>query len=368
MRKVECSTSTSNRCITEENFEPHGKRELKTPADSKSYIAEIVGDESLIGQRMTAGKLFHMMDIAAADAAFRHAETHLVTLAFDRIELLDFIRHRDYVRFDTTVIQVGRSSIVVEVTGLVKSPTEIKTTPMRGGFITMVAIHENGKPNKTIPSLTYRTEADLEKKSVAEERSCMLAERKKSLDSIDRLERIPKDRLKDYSPRVSYLPPSGTVLDIRRRFLPRNANQLGIVFGGDTVVLMEELALATARQFTGNIRMVTIAMEDVLFLKPLHLTDLAEMTAKVVFVGSTTLVVEVTVKAIRRFGPAEGDITNKGTFTVLNYSPEGKKKPITRGLDLSRAVLPTRKSYLKEQIKYEDRTGREPTFTLACRL
>jgi acyl-CoA hydrolase len=343
------------------------KRRLKTPADSKSYIAEIVGDESLIGQRMSAGKLFHMMDIAAADAALRHAESHLVTLAFDRIELLDFIRHRDYIRFDTTVIQVGHSSIVVEVTGLVKSPTEIKTTPIRGGFITMVAIHKNGKPNKTIPGLTYRTKADLQKKAIAEERACILAERKKSLDHIDRMKRVPKNRLKDYFPRESYLPSSETVLGIRRRFLPRNANQLGIIFGGDTIVLMEELALATARQFTENIRMVTIAMEDVLFLKPLHVTDLAEMTAKVIFVGATTLVVEVTVKAVRLFGPVESEVTNKGTFTVLNYSPESKKKPITRGLDLSDADPATRKSYLKEQIKYADRTGREPTFTVACR-
>jgi len=342
-------------------------RRLKTPADSQSYIAEIVGDESLIGQRMSAGKLFHMMDIAAADAAFRHAEGHLVTLAFDRIELLDFIRHRDYIRFDTTVIQVGRSSIVVEVTGLVKAPTEMRTTPIRGGFITMVAIHENGRPNKTIPGLTYRTEADLKKRAVAEERACILAERKKSLDGIDQLTQVPEDRLKDYSPRNSHLPPSATTLDVRRRFLPRNANQLGIVFGGDTVLLMEELALATARQFTENIRMVTIAMEDVLFLKPLHVTDLAEMSAKVVFVGNTTLVVEITVKAVRRFGPVESEITNRGTFTVLNYFPEGKKMPINRGLDLSGADLPTRKSYLKEQIKYADRTGREPTFTVACR-
>jgi acyl-CoA hydrolase len=243
----------------------------------------------------------------------------------------------------------------------------MKTTPIRGGFITMVAIHENGRPNKNIPGLTYRTKADLEKKTIAHERACILAERKVNLDGIDQLKRLPKARLKDYSSRESHLPPSATTLDIRRRFLPRNANQLGIVFGGDTVELMEELALATARQFTGNIRMVTIAMEDVLFIKPLHVSDLAEMTAKVVFVGSTTLVVEITVKAARLFGPDETEITNKGTFTVLNFSPEGKKMPITRGLDLAGADLPTRKSYLKEQIKYADRTGREPTFTVACR-
>jgi acyl-CoA hydrolase len=142
---------------------------------------------------------------------------------------------------------------------------------------------------------------------------------------------------------------------------------LGIVFGGITIELMEELALATARQFTGNFRMVTIAMEDVLFMKPLNINDLADMSARVVFVGNTTLVVEITVKAIQLFATDQGKMTNKGTFTVLNVSPDGKKMPITRGLDLSEADLTTRKSYLKEQVKYADRTDIEPTFTSGCR-
>jgi acyl-CoA hydrolase len=306
-----------------------------------------------------------MMDVAAGDAAFRHCESYLVTLSFDRIELLNFIRHRDYVRFDAQVIQVGRSSMVVEVTGFVKSPTEMKRIRMRGGFITMVAIHENGRPNKTIPGMTYRTREDLEKKKIAEKRACILAERRKKLEAVDSLETIPLKKLKDLSKRESYLPPSNTTLDIRKRFLPRDANMLGIVFGGITIELMEELARATARQFTGNFRMVTIAMEDVLFMKPLKTSDMADMFAKVIFVGNTTLVVEVTVKAFSLFA-TDSEETNKGTFTVLNMSPEGKKMPITRGLDLSGADLATRKSYLKEQIKYADRTGIEPTFTPAC--
>jgi len=340
---------------------------MKTPADSRSHIAEIVGDESLIGQRMSAGKLLHMMDVAAGDAAFRHAEGHLVTLSFDRIELLTFIRHRDYIRFDAEVIQVGRSSMVVEVNGLVKSPTEMKSSRMHGGFITMVAIHENGTPNKTIPGMTYRTGEDLKKKKIAEERACVLAERKKKLGAVDQLKTVPRTRLKDFYARANYLPPAETALEIRKRFLPRDANLIGIVFGGYTIELMEELALATARQFTGNFRMVTIAMEDVLFMKPLNINDMADMSAKVVFVGNTTLVVEITVKAVRLFAEDAGKMTNKGTFTVLNVSPEGKKTPITRGLDLAGADLATRKSYLKEQIKYADRTGIDPTFTVACR-
>jgi acyl-CoA hydrolase len=231
----------------------------------------------------------------------------------------------------------------------------------------MVAINEDGTPNKNIPGMTYRTEEDLEKKKIAEERACILTERRKKLEAIDRLETVPTSKLKDFHARESYLPPAATDLDVRKRFLPRDANLLGIVFGGITIELMEELALATARQFTENFRMVTIAMEDVLFMKPLNINDLADMSARVVFVGNTTLVVEITVKSVRLFTTDEGEMTNKGTFTVLNVSSEGKKVPITRGLDLSRADLATRKSYLKEQVKYTDRTGIDPTFTPACR-
>ena len=329
----------------------------KTPTESESYVAEIVGDESLLGRRMVAGRLLHMMDFAAADAAAKHAESPLVTLAFDRIELLDFICHRDYVRYDACVIQVGSSSIVVKVDGYTKAPTEMGIRKGHSGYITMVAIDENGRPNKSIPKLVYRTEEDLEKKKLAEQRECLLTERKREIDEIDRLEQIDPARLKDYYPRSASFPLSKTGLTIRKRFLPRNANALGIVFGGDTIELMEELALATARQFTGNLQMVTIAMEDVVFLKPLYVEDLVEMTSHVVFVANTTLVVEITVKAINFVGVVRDEMTNKGTFTVLNYDQADQKKTIINGLDLSNESLELKKCYLKEQMKYENRTG-----------
>jgi acyl-CoA hydrolase len=333
------------------------KRREKNPADSQSYIAEIVGEESLIGQRMFAGKLLHMMDFAAGDAAIRHSESTLVTLSFDRIELLDYIYHRDYVRYEACVIEVGRSSMVVQVDGFTKSPTDMAIKPGHRGFITMVAIDENGRPNKHIPALAYTSAADLEKKSTAEKRQCQIGERKRDLDRIDALTAVSAADLTDFFPRDRFYTPEETGLSIRKRFLPRNANALGIVFGGDTIEMMEELALATGRQFAGNIRMVTFAMEDVLFLKPLYVTDLVEMSSRVVFVANTTLVVEITVKAIDIFGKRTSEITNRGTFTVLNYDASGGKLPIRNGLTLSEADLTVRKCYLKEQMKYENRTG-----------
>jgi acyl-CoA hydrolase len=331
------------------------QRRDKTPSESQGYIAEIVGRESLIGQRMFAGELLHMMDFAAGDAAIQHSESRVVTLSFDRIELLDYIYHRDYVRYEACVIQVGRSSIVVKVDSFIKSPTDMTIRPGHSGIITMVAIDENRKPNTNIPSLVYRSAADLEKKHIAERRTRHIEEKKRNTDCIEALTAISTDDLVDFFPRERRYTPADTGLSIRKRFLPRNANALGIVFGGDTIEIMEEFALATARQFTGNIRMVTIAMEDVLFLKPLLLTDLAEMTSQVVFVAGTTLVVEITVRALQFIGTRKNEITNKGAFTILNYDATGQKLPIRNGLILTEADLAFKKCYLREQTKYQNR-------------
>ena len=328
---------------------------VKTPTDSATYIAEIVGEESLFGQRMSAGKLLHMMDVAAGHSAAKHAECPLVTLAFDRVELLNFIYHMDYVHYDAYVIKVGRSSIVVNVEGYTKQPTQMEIQPAHSGVITMVAIDKNKRPCRNIPALEYRTSEDLEKKKMAQERERILKQRRQEIAQIDSLKQIRSSRLKDFYKRKYYYTPAESELKIRKVFLPRNANSLGIIFGGDTIEMMEELALASARQFTGNFGMVTIAMEDVLFMKPLNVDNLVEMDAKVIFVANTTLAVEITVRAIDYIAPYKSHVTNKGVFTVLNYDRAGKKTAIASGLDMSRASLAEKRSYLKEQIKYENR-------------
>jgi acyl-CoA thioesterase YciA len=333
---------------------------VKTPSDSESFIAEIVGEESRMGQRMSAGRLLHMMDIAAASAAARHAGCETVTLAFDRVELLDYICHMDYVRYDASVIQVGRSSMIVKVGGVYKAPEEMAVHTGHSGVITMVAIGADGRPNRNIPRLAYRSPRDLAQKALAESRQRLLANRRKTTAAVEEMTVIPEDHLADDYPRTARIPPEKTELVIRKNFLPRNTNILGNVFGGDTIEMMEELALATARQFTGNFRMVTIAMEEVLFLRPLHLDDIVEMRGRVIFVANTTLVVEIVVKAVSFRDEQASHATNSGLFTVLNYDRVGRKKGIAKGLDMSRSDLALRRCYLKEQIKYERRTGRRP--------
>ncbi len=355
-----CNGTAPHRAAVAQRETAMKKQTIKTPAASESFIAEIVGSESLIGRRMSAGKLLHMMDIAAAEAAHRHAGGPVITLAFDRIEMLDHIRHRDYVRFDATVIQVGRSSMVVAVNGSVKPPTAMDITPAHGSFITMVAIDARGRPDKNIPRLRYESAQDRRWEETARQRARVLKARKQRFDAMERRDEIAPSCFTDFGRKGRLLPPSDTVMTLRKAFLPRNVNHLGNVFGGDTVEMMEELALAAARQFTGNVNMVTIAMEDVFFLNPLHIEDIAEMEASIIFVARTTLVAEVTVRSIPRLHSDAPVVTNRGTFTVLNYGPGGRKLQINNGLDLTSADLATRKACLKEQLKYMDRKGAGP--------
>ena len=276
--------------------------------------------------------------------------------------MTDQICHRDYVRYNARVIQVGHSSMVVKVDGFHKAPDEMELIHGNSHIITMVAIDDNRKPNKNIPGLEYRTPGDLELKQLAEARQRLMANRRKMVNAVAALDRIPDQWLADHYPRIARFTPAETQLVTRRRFLPRNINTHGNVFGGDTVETMSELALATARQFTGNYRMVNIAMEDVFFLKPLQINDMVEMAGQVIFVANTTLVVEITVKAISLYNEESTHITNNGLFTMLNFGRSGEPKSITKGLDMTDIDLEVRKRYLKELIKYEKRTGRPVTW------
>ncbi len=325
---------------------------VKTPAMSSSYIAEIVGQESLLGRRLSAGTLLQMMDMAAAAAALKHADSAVVTLAFDRIELLNMVCHMDLVKFDATVIKVGRSSLLVHVVGHNKMPTDMDWHETHSGFITMVAIDQDHRPNRNIPGLEYPTEADQACQALAQRRDAQGQQRKAAIAAIEQMTTITAEDLREISPRRVHLAPVQTDLTIRKLFLPKHTNALGVVFGGDTIQLMEELAVACARQFTGNFNCVTIAMEDVLFLQPLHLNQLVEMASRVIFVGQTTLVVQVIVRAYTLATDAWQE-TNRGTFTVLNYDRGGRKQWIPTDLDLSQATLEDKQAYLREQWKYD---------------
>jgi len=89
-----------------------------------------------------------------------------------------------------------------------------------------------------------------------------------------------------------------SILTLRVKTRPNDANQSGDIFGG---WLMSQIdiagAIAASRCAKGLV--VTVAVKELQFIKPLYIYDIASFYTKVVRVGKTSIVVEVEVYAER---------------------------------------------------------------------
>merc|ERR1711991_998990 len=135
--------------------------------------------------------------------------------------------------------------------------------------------------------------------------------------------------------RKSFLAPSASEIHTRKVFLPRNLNSNDTIFGGDILLWMDRVASFTSRSFTGNQHMTTISMNGVEFKRPVLSSQVVELVAKVCYVRTYILVVEMT--ATLQDLDLSVNMSHTGTFTVLNLDAAGFRRPIRVGLDLSAA-------------------------------
>ena len=109
---------------------------------------------------MQAGAILDLMDVLAGRIAIRHSGSSVATISFDRVDLTYPILHQDLVRLEGQLVAVGNSSMTIEVQGYRKHLTMRQFMPIQRSYITMVAIHEVGKPNRDIPGLRYETDEE----------------------------------------------------------------------------------------------------------------------------------------------------------------------------------------------------------------
>jgi uncharacterized protein (TIGR00369 family) len=106
-------------------------------------------------------------------------------------------------------------------------------------------------------------------------------------------------------------PVSASRVMIAQLMQPEHANNLGNVHGGWIMKLVDEAgALACMRH--AQQRVVTVAVDQLMFHQPIRTTDLVTIQAEVSFVGRTSMEAEVQVIA-------ENPITGKRTHTNMAY-------------------------------------------------
>ncbi len=111
--------------------------------------------------------------------------------------------------------------------------------------------------------------------------------------------------------------------------MPRDANALGTIFGG---VILSELDLAAAieahKHHPGKV--VTVAMNQVVFKQPVLIGDLVSFFTETLHVGRTSIQVNVSVWAQRRFGSQERLPVTEAQVTLVAVDDRFQPVPVLR--------------------------------------
>jgi uncharacterized protein (TIGR00369 family) len=105
---------------------------------------------------------------------------------------------------------------------------------------------------------------------------------------------------------------------------PQHANSLGNVHGGWIMKLVDEAGALVCMRHAQR-RVVTVAVDQMIFRQPIRIGDLVTLTAEVSYVGSTSMEAEVQVVAE---DPVTGDQTHTNTAYLVYVALDKEGNPV----------------------------------------
>lgn len=140
----------------------------KPPSASKTEMVEVVlpNDTNPMGF-MLGGAVMHLIDIAGAIAAFRHAHAPMVTAAVDGLEFLNPIKVGDFIVLKAQVTAVFTTSLEVEVTVFSEEALTGKRQLTSRAYLTFVTLTQQGK-RVEIPPLLVETDEERQLQETAQ--------------------------------------------------------------------------------------------------------------------------------------------------------------------------------------------------------
>src|SRR5579885_1004419 len=130
----------------------------KPVRESQSEYSELAlpNDANVFGA-VLGGKVMHLVDLAGAMAAMRHARLPVVTASVDHMNFLWPIRIGQLIILQSSVNRVFRTSLEVGVRVMVEDLMTGERRHTSSAYLTFVALDERGKPSE-IPAVIPETD------------------------------------------------------------------------------------------------------------------------------------------------------------------------------------------------------------------
>jgi acyl-CoA hydrolase len=151
----------------------------KPVSASASEMAEVVlpAQTNALGN-LLGGHVMHLVDVVAAMAACRHANSYMVTASVDYIDFRTPVSLGEIVILKSHVNRVFHTSLEVGVEIYSENILTGEKKHTTSAFVTFVAIDENTRRPKPVPPLIVRTREERRRwKAAAKRREIRLAHR-----------------------------------------------------------------------------------------------------------------------------------------------------------------------------------------------
>src|SRR6476620_2940132 len=120
-------------------------------------------------------------------------------------------------------------------------------------------------------------------------------------------------------------------LTVRTMAMPADTNANGDIFGGWVLSRMDQAGgIAGVERAQG--RVVTIALDAMVFIRPVRVGDVLEVYTEVESIGRTSMKIHVEAWA-RRFETHQQEKVTVATFTFVAIDAAGKPRPFRRRCD-----------------------------------
>lgn len=146
---------------------------------SRTEMVEVVlpQDANVLGN-MLGGRVMHLVDIAGAIAAHRHARSHVVTASLDHVDFRNPIRVGELIVLKSSVNRVFHTSMEVGVKVFSESALTGERKHTTSAYLTFVAVDSEGRP-RVAPPLILETADDRRRaKGALKRRSLRMSQRK----------------------------------------------------------------------------------------------------------------------------------------------------------------------------------------------